>query len=377
MDQYCIVLCGLQAGAPEDAVAWQPVAAALKLDHDEFEQRVVAALPRIVRQDLDRVTADRVAQLLHAIHVDARVLPDDSQLAYIELVGASCGPLPRSSLGDFIQPGESYRLYGSTTWQLWPAPVDEESSAVAAVDPGDVDDATPAFDEPDHTNDIAREEEAPDAVTGLPDPMPPAVQPSSTAEPFGDIDGTAPGPDATAPADDDDLIHPPPVTPAPDAPDAAEPVSAEFTPAAATGRSRTGRLVLLVVVVALAVWAYRYWTENTPVVAPPVAAGAIQPAGADAGPSTPPARVVAGADATPRPASQVSAAVAGSTPAPATTAVAPASAGSTPRPAASTIAPSVAASTPAPAATIQAPAASVTAMLPASAGTAMPAPPVR
>jgi hypothetical protein len=149
VDQYCVVLCGLHAGAPDETSAWQPVAAALKLDHAEFERRVVAALPRVVRRELDLATAERIAQVLQALQVDARVLPDDPQLVYIERAGASCGPLPQSSLVDFIEPGESFRHRGTTTWKSWPEPVDQAPAAAVEVDAVDDWSSPPVFsDEP-------------------------------------------------------------------------------------------------------------------------------------------------------------------------------------------------------------------------------------
>ena len=144
MDQYCVVLCGLRAGAPDETSAWQPVAAALKLDHAEFERRIVAALPRIVRRELDLATAQRIAQVLQALQVDARVLPDDPQLVYVERAGASRGPLPQSSLEEFIQPGESFRRRGSATWQPWPEPRDEVSPTTAEADAIDESSSSPA-----------------------------------------------------------------------------------------------------------------------------------------------------------------------------------------------------------------------------------------
>lgn len=104
------------------------MATALRMEHDEFFRRVVAALPRIVRQQLDRSSAERIAQLLQGLHVDARALPSDEQLVYIERDGSSRGPLPRSALDAFIAPGESYRLHGSLAWQIWPEPLEHESS---------------------------------------------------------------------------------------------------------------------------------------------------------------------------------------------------------------------------------------------------------
>ncbi|MEO6800370.1 MAG: hypothetical protein ABI178_10580 [Rhodanobacter sp.] len=393
MDQYCVVLCGLQAGTSDEAAAWQPVAAALKLDLAEFEQRVVDALPRIVRQDLDQDTANRIAHLLHAMHVDARVLPDDPQLAYIERAGAGFGPLPWSSLGDFIRPGESYRLYGSTTWQPWVVPV-VQASVASNDEVGDVDDAPPSASTDDgQVNnmpapppaDVVSESidaAAGDTTGGTIDEPQHATTASDEPLHFSEIaplehasHGTASELDAAAPAHDDDLENPPQPAPEPDAPGAHDSTPAELAETSAPRRSRTGRLVLLVVLAALAVWAYRYWTANTRVAPPPGMVEAIQPSGVDPGRTTPPARVVHRVDSTIPPASPVSAAVAASTPASATTASAPAVAGSTPAPAASASMPAAAASTPAPATSARAPAQSVTSALPASAGTIMSAKP--
>ena len=129
MDQYCVVVCGLRADALDEASAWAPVAAALRMDETEFARRVVDALPRIVRQQLDRSTAERIAQLLQGMHVDARALPDDAQLVYLERAGSSRGPLPQSALGDFILSGETYRAHGSVEWLPWPPPAEPEASS--------------------------------------------------------------------------------------------------------------------------------------------------------------------------------------------------------------------------------------------------------
>lgn len=387
MDQYCVVLCGLQAGALDDTAAWRPVAAALKLDHAEFERRVVAALPRIVRQGLDQTTAERIAQVLQALQVEARVLPDDPQLAYIERAQASCGPLPYSSLGNFIQPGESYRLHGSTTWQPWSAPVDEESTA-PSTDFVDADEAAPsdstgdepgsdtpspapadvadevsepwadelsagASDAADQSDAIAEEQTTTQAGAepshAIPPslPSPPAAYPASTPESPDDFDASAPDPEVAAPPRDDALIDPVPESTSTDAPNASNPAIVDDSKGAAPRRSRTGRLVVLVLLVALAVWAYRHWMADTRVDVPPPAVRTAQPSIVEPAPSMPPAHSAPSDDSTPPPASPAS--TEASTLASAATTAAPATVNSTPAPATTTVTPPAAASAPAPA----------------------------
>ena len=416
MDQHCVVLCGLQAEASGDAAAWQPVAAALKLDPAEFARRVVDALPRIVRQDLDRGTADRIAQLLHAMQVDARVLPDDPQLVYIERAGASRGPLPLSSLGEFVQPGESYRLHGSTEWQPWPAPGDgqpadpdigfgnideaglslsmdhdpadelpasspaevfDDADAAATVEPlidtGDEPEPveTASFDAVDQPGDAAPEDTTDTGAEpghAVPPPLPgPRLSASSSTEPSGDPDPIAPRMEAAAQAGDDELINP---SQEPLSPETSDMATAEGADETAPRRLPTGRLVLLVVLAALAVWAYRHWMADTRTKLPPPSATTAQPSDIQRpGPArdasiTPASVAPADSATTPPTAATVAAspAVASSTPAPAATASAPAMAGSTPAPA------------PAAATSGAVPAMSSTRTLPARAATILSAP---
>ncbi len=241
MDQYCVVMYGLQAEASDEPSAWLPVAAALKLDQPEFERRVVAALPRIVRTKLDQATAERIAQLLQAMHVDARVLPDDPQLAYIDRAGAICGPLPQSSLGDFIQPGESYRLRGDTAWQVWlepePEPVEQAPIASSTLtiefdDLDDIDDAAPWLSAGDEAVDAMPTSETLDEVG---DPTSDELaasaddesqQAMSTPPHFEDEDDSSDTTQEVLPTDADDgephRVMPPPLPPAPTVQDEPE-----------------------------------------------------------------------------------------------------------------------------------------------------------
>ncbi len=407
MDQYCVVLCGLRAGTLDEAAAWQPVAAALKLDHAEFERRVVAALPRIVRQDLDQATAERIAQVLHALQVDARVLPDDPQLVYIERSGASCGPLPQSSLADFIQPGESFRLRGDTTWQAWPTPVDQDlaETGTTTVERDDIDDppSSPVRgDEPidvmstagtsNNVGDAAPDEpstgadhESPDVTsnppsfdtsadvsgvtrdalpTGADDETPDAMSPSlsvpSTAQPEPSpappekLAATEPAPDVTESARGDDPINASGETTTSDsfgAFPAATPQAAETgTPT----RLRIGRLVVLLILVALAVWAYRHWRADTRMEGSPAAPAVIPQSSPVAGEPATPAQAASthnSASATP-----ALVTTATSVPAPATTAASPATTTSAPAPAATAAAPANETSAATPAGTATSPA---------------------
>ena len=438
MDQYCVVVCGLQAGASDAASAWLPVAAALKLDPADFARRVVAALPRIVRRGLDRATAERVVLLLQAMHVDARALPDDSQLAYVDRAGSTRGPLPRSSLGEFLHPDEWYRLHGDTAWLPWPGPVEQEAPAASTptIESDEVDDPAPSpmpddelidatathetsndldgaapyerplspEDQPQRTMPTAPPSEDGDDVNSttrnalptsaddeLPNAMPPPLpkpanmqQPAPTPPDGSETTEQAMG--EVESASDDELVNPENETPAPGNPDASAtlPQGAEVP---APARSRAGRLLVLVVLAGLAVWAYRHWMTDTRMDTSPAAPAVIHPSGRASGQPGAPARVVPSHDSEPAP---IPAASAPSAPAPTTTAASPAAATSTPTatatarthsaslPAAATTTPPATVAAPTPAAT-NATAAAISLVaagrLPASAGTIISARP--
>jgi len=371
VDQHCIVICGLQAGASDDASAWRPVAVALKLDQDDFARRVVAALPRIVRRGLDQATAERVVQLLQAMHVDARALPDDRQLVYIDRNGTTRGPLPQSSLDEFIQPGESYRLHGGTAWLPWPIPVDHAATAATidlegidetgpspAPDDGDISDwstpgdsahgdggsapdelagsadgepphATTTPPSPDTWNDFGDAAEEPlEAVSGdeARHAMPPLLPVMPT--PPDNLGITVPAVDSEEPAHDDSLIDPPQETRASDDPESFMPMTPEAVAAAAPAPSRAGRLVVLLVLVGLAVWAYFHWTADTRVSESPAVPAATRPS-----------KSSSGQPATRTPATSVAKAASSNHPAAASAIAAPASTSAIPPAAASVPAP--------------------------------------
>ncbi len=271
------------------------MATALKLDQTEFTRRVVAALPRIVRRELDRATAERIARALQAMHVDARVLPDDPQLVYIDRAGATRGPLPYSSLGDFIRPGESYRLRGSTTWLSWPAELEPESApesaptfmpAAGAEEPEDEAAEPVLADEPDDVSlvtapsDLADEigtatsNELPGATVATAEDAPPhafppplpgaaASSPPSPTAAFQDASSSAtPDPEATTRAADDALIDPPDQSPAVNDPDLAVADGAEPADTMPPRRSGVGRLIVLLVLAGAVYWAYSHWTAG-------------------------------------------------------------------------------------------------------------------
>ena len=413
MDQYCVVLCGLQAGALHDTAAWQPVANALKLDHAEFERRVVAALPRIVRQDLELTTAERITQVLQALNVDARILPGDSQLAYIERAQASCGPLPYSSLGDFIQPGESFRLHGSTTWQPWPASAEQEIRKMVAA--GDIGEpaSPPASPEPSldirsiqHPQNDVSEAAADEARTGAdeaPEDVAPAPPPAEATDDFSDAaqdavpGGTDDEPhaamppplgtpttaqreattappegwqatesttDAAASPHDDDLINASAATTTSVSADASLAPTSPGTEARPPARSRSGRVAVLLVLVALAIWAYRHWMADTRIEGAPATPVGMLPANTAAGKPATPSRITLGDNAvsaaapasavtaetpTVAPAGTSSVPVLASTPTSAATTPSPATAISAPVPAGTTAIPLAPSTTPAPA----------------------------
>ncbi|WP_395120192.1 hypothetical protein ACFCQI_04500 [Rhodanobacter sp. FW102-FHT14D06] len=333
------------------------------MEPDEFSRRVVAAMPRIVRQQLDRSSAERIAQLLQGLHVDARALPGDEQLAYIDRDGSSRGPLPQSAVDAFIAPGESYRLHGSPVWQIWPGPLDcesasppaqafdevmaapvEEAFAVAPAEPLDDEPPAPAVATPS---------------PGLPPPLPTASSPAAVA-PTAD--------DELAP--DDALINPPSDEPVGEADVAAPPAEAATHP---PRRSRLGRVLLLLAFVGVAAWAYLHWGADTHVddSPPPAPVSHAQPAKgitAVAAPAT-------SATAAPAIAASTAAASASSTPATATsvpaaggTAVLPATAATTAAPAAPAAASSTTPATASSAAPAHAASATVKPATPAAAG---------
>lgn len=347
MNQYCVVVCGLQAGVADDDSAWLPVAAALKLDRADFARRVVAALPRIVRRDLDRTTAERVAQLLQAMHVDARALPDDPQLASIERAGSIRGPLPQSSLGDFIQPGESYRLHGYTAWLSWPAPVGQPAMATAIQAPvaGDNDEATtPTAASDEHFDamptpyamsevDDAEADMRPtdiddDPPHAMPPPLPtpPTAQPPSAPEAAVDSAAAEPGMDVDEPLHDNEPFEQAQDPTPPDL-DATDPLAPASAAATAPARSRTGRFVVLLLLAGLAWWAYAHWIADTRGSQAPITPAATRPAKRASGQSATPAPTasVMQAASTPTPAAAASAAAS-----PAATSATPPSAASAP-----------------------------------------------
>lgn len=343
MDEYCVVVCGLRAGTSDEALAWAPVAAALRMDPAEFERRVVAALPRIVRQDLDQATADRIAQLLQGMQVDARALPDDPQLVYIDRAGSSCGPLPLSALADFIEPGETYRLHGGLEWLLWPTPLDYEPSV---ADDGFDDALAAAFDDSladtfaaaptdgadigELAQDTSPDDALPDDASprSMPPQLPPVSAATTTPEAATPDEPTVPMAHGE-PAVDDDLIDPPADLLASADPDAVAEAPADAAVAPAR-RSKAGRLLVLLVIVGLAAWAYEHWIADTHVDdSPPPAAASHTPRVAT-GATTAPAHAASVVAPAPIAAASTAATSATSTPAPASSAPAPNGTASTP-----------------------------------------------
>jgi hypothetical protein len=328
------------------------------MEQDEFARRVLAALPRVVRQQLDLATAERIAQLLQGMHVDARALPDDARLAYIERDGRSRGPLPQSALDMFIEPGELYRLQGSQAWETWLEPSEHEATAAPAQ----------AFDEAVAAPVDELPVEAPaDRVEGEAEAPPaedtsPALPPSLPAEPSSP-ETPAPTLDDEAMADDA-LVNPPQEEEEDSAP-AAEELAGSPAEAGAEQprRSRYGRLLVLLVIVGVAAWAYQHWMADTRVDDTPPLAPAVHASHPAESATTAPAST-SSVGAVPVPAASAAAAGAGSTPAPA--ASAPATGGTAALPAtASTIT--------APAAAASAAPARASSVVPATASSAPPA----
>lgn len=382
MDQYCVVLCGLQADAPTASEVWPPVAAALKLDQADFARRVIAALPLIVRRELDRASAERIVGLMQAMHVQARALPDDEQLVYIRHEQATSGPLPQSALADFITPGDSWQLRGSTAWLPWPAAVaDAPTPAPTPVNGADVHEVieTPAdefIDEPIEaaTSPLADDEHEETADTmafaapsedfssvdevrrvlppPLPEPsslhdQPPATEPAAPPEPASFAAGSdaAEASDADAPIPGDELDDPSDQASMPVDPDMAGPAGDDASAAAPATRSRGGRLLVLLLLAGLAYWAYVHWIADTRNSQPPGAATTAQPSKSTATDKLDvPAKTTSTTDAKPAAAASLAAATSAATPA-ASGSTAPAASGSeAPAPASS--APAVASSAP-------------------------------
>jgi uncharacterized protein YecT (DUF1311 family) len=119
MAGFCVILSGRFQDDRDDASVWAPISAAFKLDEASFAQRVLAAMPLIVRQNLDEPAAEKLAERLHASGISARVEPEDTQLAYFEREGTTRGPVPSSALRKFIRSQERYRLSGEKDWKVW------------------------------------------------------------------------------------------------------------------------------------------------------------------------------------------------------------------------------------------------------------------
>jgi hypothetical protein len=119
MAVFCVVISGRLPGDKDDVSVWAPVKAAFKLDDESFTQRVLTAMPLIVRQGLDEPSADKLTYQLRANGVDASKQPDASPMAFIERGGTTRGPVPLAVLGLFIHPNERYRIDGDQTWQTW------------------------------------------------------------------------------------------------------------------------------------------------------------------------------------------------------------------------------------------------------------------
>ena len=315
-----------------------PVAAALRMEQEAFARRVVAALPRIVRQQLDWATAERIVQLLQGMHVDARARPDEAQLVYIERDGSSRGPLPQSMLATFIAPGDAYRLHGSQEWKAWPGLPEQEQPAApenAVEEPEAAPVDEPFADAPVAPVDGEAEAPSVDAPSPeLPQPLPETAvaDPASAPMPEDELapdDALIDPQEDFAPAATDDAVEPP--------------AAADAKPAR---RSRFGRLLVLLLIIGAAAWAYQHWMVDTHV--------GDTPAPAPVGHVSYPAESTSAAPV-PAASAESAAAVAAST--------APASAGSTPAPAASV---------PASASTAALPTAAV--ITPAAASSAAPAP---
>jgi len=212
------------------------------MEQDEFARRVLAALPRVVRRQLDQAAAGRIAQLLQGMHVDARALPDDTQLAYIERAGRSRGPLPQSALEMFIEPGESYRLQGSQAWEIWLQPPEHEETAAPApaMDEAEVApvDEPPAEAPADRIEDEAHAPAAGTRPPVAPPPLP--TEPSPPEAPAATPDDPLTPDDALTA--DDALINPPEDDPAAAKEPAAPPgtVRASAAVAGARGGGRVG-----------------------------------------------------------------------------------------------------------------------------------------
>jgi len=416
------VLCGQQAGIAEGLVDWSPVAAALKLDQAEFARRVVAAMPLIVRRGLDHAAAERIAQRLQAMQMYARVVPDDSQLAYVRREQGTAGPVPYSALHDFIVAGDSWRLRGSNDWQPWPAVVDNEPAPAAlpdleqvehreAAQPVDepaeeffnesiddaVEPATETLDEPaawspapadepefstpvappadqfppEHelANEFLSEEH--DSSTPLPPPLPEQSSADDLPTPaFAEADAVTLAANSDTPELEDALINPSDEDAASIEAGADAIADPEATYETPPPRSRTGLLIGLLILAGLAYWAYSHWISDTSGGVPPTPTTMVQPT--KTAPTVlpaPPTSVAADLAITPASASSSPATTISAADAPVPVESVPASATSAPAAASSATAPASSASAKAPAT------ATSSAAAPAAAGSTIPAPP--
>jgi Tfp pilus assembly protein PilE len=116
---FCVVIAGRLPGAEDDRVVWGIIARGFQVDDSEFAERMIPRLPLVVKQGLDEPMAKQMAETLVASGIDARALADDGTLAVFEREGVTKGPVPFTSLGDFIRDGERYRKQGERQWSTW------------------------------------------------------------------------------------------------------------------------------------------------------------------------------------------------------------------------------------------------------------------
>ncbi|WP_199101040.1 hypothetical protein [Dyella sp. ASV21] len=168
MDHRCLVLSGRLLDEQDAATVHARMAAAFGMELSGFRERVLERAPLIIRRGLDAATADVQAAQLRAIGVEADVLPDTGQLAWLRRDGHIRGPLPADALACYAQPGDQWCHDGGQTWFAW-TPEVAAAEAIAFELPATESPAEPAA--------VDAPLDATQALHGEPPPLPPSAPP--------------------------------------------------------------------------------------------------------------------------------------------------------------------------------------------------------
>lgn len=278
MAGFCVILSGRLPGDKDDATVWAPLKAAFKLEDATFSQRVLSAVPLIVRQKLDEAAANNLVQKMQASGIDAAAAQDDPQLAYFERGDTRRGPVPRSALGNFILPGERYRLRGEQDWNVWASSVSLDEPLPAIAEPATTQPREETFP-PAHQPDVlppttfvtlpaAVESDAPTTLAETDHDMSPLLvaqveAPPTDHEHFDSVTDTDFPEDSTENAASLGLLANDPV------------LAASLAEAPKSTRSRTGLWVVAAVIVVAAAASFAWASFNDQPVSPTNAVAAV------------------------------------------------------------------------------------------------------